>query len=97
MSSLNRCYRFARGFSYRKEDFGGILYHYEGNAPDPTVTFVESPFLLDLLELMEANTHVTLAEVISQVTAHFGLSSVEAEKLKHFLDNLIERGALVSA
>jgi len=91
---LERTYRPARGFSCRRESFGGILYHYEGLRPDPRVTFVDSPFLVDLLGLLSAHPEVTPAALIRQATTHFQLSGGDAEGVVQFFRTLIQRGAL---
>lgn len=88
---------FARGFSYRREAFGGILYHYEGTAPDPRVTFVQSRFVIDLLDAVHANPRHSLRALIDGVTARLGLSAAQTEQVEAFFAALLERGALVPA
>lgn len=89
---FSRSYRLARGFSFRREPFGGILYHFEGDRPDPRLYFVDSPFLVGLLELIE---QAPLAELIGQVRDHFSLSPAQVGVVREFLTTLGERGAFV--
>ena len=89
---FHRPYGFPRGFSFRREPFGGILYHYEGIKPDPRVTFVDNPFLLDLLERVDDRP---LEDLIAGVSAHFALPSEDEAAIRAFFATLIERGALV--
>ncbi|MCZ6472570.1 MAG: mycofactocin biosynthesis chaperone MftB [SAR324 cluster bacterium] len=90
---FSKCYRFARGFSLRRESFGGILYHYEGKRPDPRLYFIDSPFLIGLLELLEEGP---LDELIAQVRAHFHLSDPQVASIREFLTTLASRGAFVA-
>ena len=90
---FSKCYRFARGFTLRRESFGGILYHYEGKRPDPRLYFIDSPFLIGLLELLE---DAPLEELISQVSAHFRLSEPQVATIREFLTTLAARGAFVA-
>lgn len=85
-------YRFPRGFAYRRESFGGILYFYQGDKPDPQVLFVDSPFLVDLLDWVEK---AALGEVMERVREHFDLSPGEVRRMESFFETLISRGALV--
>lgn len=94
MMDYSRSYRFARGFSFRREAFGGIIYHFEGVRPDPRLYFVNSPFLMGLLELLEEGP---LDELIDQVTAHFGLDEGQVAVIEEFLSTLGSRGAFVAA
>ena len=89
---FSRSYRLARGFAFRREPFGGIIYHFEGDRPDPRLYFVNSPFLIGLLELVE---QAPLAEVINQVEAHFRLDGPQVQAIRDFLTTLGERGAFV--
>lgn len=89
--------RFARGFSYRREAFGGILYHYEGTAPDPRVTFVQSRFVIDLLDAVHANPRHSLRALIDGVVARLDLNAEQTEQVEAFFAALLERGALVPA
>ena len=91
---FSRSYRFARGFSFRRETFGGIIYHFEGVRPDPRLYFVKSPFLIGLLELLEAGP---LDELIRQVAGHFELEQSQVAAIEGFLANLNSRGAFVAA
>lgn len=88
-------YGLARGFSFRREAFGGILYHYEGVQPDPRVSFVSSPFLIDLLDAVAAHEETPLDALVAGVAAHFGLGDDAVRRIETFLATLIERGALV--
>lgn len=90
---LSLRYQAAMGFSWRKESFGGILYWYEGVAPDPQVSFVDSPFLVEVLDLLG---QAPLGEVLSQLQAHFSLPDAQMARVTSFVGSLIERGALVS-
>ncbi len=90
-----RCYGFGRGFTFRREAFGGILYHYEGVKPDPRVTFVDNGFLIDLLETVRERPKLPLDALADAVQAHFALSPAERERIDAFFATLIERGALV--
>jgi putative mycofactocin binding protein MftB len=90
-----RRYGFARGFTYRREPFGGILYHYEGVQPDPRVTFLDHPFLIDLLETLAAQPQVPLDALVDQVAAHCALDAAERRRVETFFATLIARGALV--
>jgi putative mycofactocin binding protein MftB len=85
-------YGFPRGFSFRREPFGGILYHYEGIKPDPRVTFIDNRFLIDLLERVDDGP---LEDLIAAVTTHFSLPSAEEATIRTFFAALIKRGALV--
>ena len=91
----HRPYHLAHGFSFRKESFGGILYHYEGIHPDPRLYFVESPFLVALLEIVRDHPEQPLGDILTQVRDHFSLDSVQVEALHDFFHQLTERGALV--
>jgi len=90
---LSKTYRRHPGFSFRRESFGGILYHYEGVRPDPRVSFVNSPFLLDLLERVE---HAPLGDLLAALSARFDLDEGQAATVRDFLATLVERGALVA-
>ncbi len=90
-----RSYRLGRGFAYRRERFGGILFHYEGVRPDPRVYFVPSPFLVDLLEAVERHPDAPLGSLIDAVAAHFGLDHAQVRSVEAFFTTLTERGALV--
>lgn len=92
---LARPYGFARGFSYRREAFGGILYHYEGVQPDPRVTFVDNGFLLDLLDALAAHPDTPPSELVEAVAGRFALDAAERERVQDFFATLIARGALV--
>lgn len=93
---LSKTYRPARGFSFRRESFGGILYHYEGLRPDPRVYFVEAPFLVALLEVLRDNPATTLGELIGAVREQFSLSASQVEGVERFFSTLTSRGALVA-
>ena len=90
-----RRYRLGRGFTYRRESFGGILYHYEGVQPDPRVTFVDNAFLIDLLDTLHEHPDVPLDALLGAVAARFALDDAERGRLRSFFTALIERGALV--
>lgn len=90
---FTRSYRFARGFSFRREPFGGIIYHFEGVRPDPRLYFVDSPFLIGLLELLEEGP---LDRLIGEVTRHFVLSEKQVATIEAFLTKLESRGAFVA-
>jgi len=90
-----RRYRPGRGFTYRRESFGGILYHYEGVQPDPRVTFVDNAFLIDLLDAVTGHPDVPLDALAQGVQAHFGLDGAERRRMDAFFATLIARGALV--
>jgi len=89
---FSKAYGFPPGFSFRREAFGGILYHYEGVKPDPRVTFVDNPFLLDLLERVD---EAPLEELIAGVARHFALAPSDEAAIRAFFATLAERGALV--
>jgi putative mycofactocin binding protein MftB len=91
---FSKAYGFHHGFAFRRESFGGILYHYEGVRPDPRVTFVDHPFLMDLLERVEDRP---LEAFIAEVCAHFSLPPAEEAVVRKFFATLIERGALVES
>ena len=88
----HQTYRCAPGFRFRKEAFGGILFHYEGRAPDPRLTFVDSAFLMDLLEQVE---RATLEEMIAEAREAFALDAAQEAALRGFFRSLVERQALV--
>ena len=88
----SRTYRLAPGFSWRREPFGGILFHFEGRKPDPRLTFVESAFLIDLLELTE---QASLGQIMAEATDWFRLDEGQCGAMKEFFNTLIEREALV--
>lgn len=90
---FTRSYRFARGFSFRRESFGGIIYHFEGIRPDPRLYFVDSPFLIGLLELLEEGP---LEQLIREVRGHFDLNDREVATIEGFLATLEARGAFVA-
>jgi putative mycofactocin binding protein MftB len=90
----HRTYRLAPGFGFRKEAFGGILFHYEGRAPDPRLTFVESPFLIDLLEWVEA---APLEQLMTEARGRFALDPAREAAMRAFFTTLVERQALVPA
>lgn len=90
---FDRSYRLAKGFSFRRESFGGIIYHFEGNRPDPRLYFVDSPFLIGLLELIE---QAPPAELIRQVQARFSLGPSQVRAIREFLNTLASRGAFVA-
>ena len=91
----SRPYRLHRGFRYRRESFGGILYHYEGVRPDPRVYFLDSPFLIDLLELVESHLETPLGGLTGAVRERFALSPAQFRAMEDFLATLAGRGALV--
>ncbi|MBI4083945.1 MAG: mycofactocin biosynthesis chaperone MftB [Candidatus Lambdaproteobacteria bacterium] len=88
----SRSYRLAPGCAMRREGFGGILYHYEGVRPDPRVYFLDSPFLVGLLEL---SAEGPLDELIAQARAQFALTAQQEESVRTFFIALFQRGALV--
>ncbi len=88
----SKSYRFGPGFAFRRESFGGILYHYEGTQPDPRVSFVDSPFLIDLLERLDDGP---LEGLIQRVREHFTLTPAQEQVVLGFFEQLVERGALV--
>ena len=88
----SRTYRLAPGFSWRRESFGGILFHFEGSKPDPRLTFVESAFLIDLLELTE---QAPLGQIMAEAAVWFRLDEGQCGAMKDFFNTLIEREALV--
>jgi putative mycofactocin binding protein MftB len=85
-------YRCAPGFGFRKEPFGGLLFHFEGRAPDPRLYFVESPFLIDLLALVD---QAPLEEVMIQARDTFALDAAQEATMRGFFRTLVERQALV--
>ena len=89
---FSKTYRFARGFSFRKEAFGGIICHFEGDRPDPRLYFVNSPFLVGLLELLGEGP---LEILIEEVTRRFGLTAEEVGQVQQFFSTLASRGAFV--
>ena len=90
---LSKTYGFARGFSFRRELFGGIVYHFEGIRPDPRLYFVDSPFLIGLLELLEEGP---LGTLIDEVSGHFNLDTGQVRAIHQFLTTLAERGAFAT-
>lgn len=90
---FSRRYRLGRGFSFRREAFGGILFHFEGERPDPRLTFVNSAFLVGLLELLDEGP---LGELIEAARAQFDLDGEQVRAIHAFLAGLSERGALVA-
>ena len=91
-SDFSKAYGFTPGFSYRREPFGGILYHYEGVKPDPRVTFVDNVFLIDLLDRVGDEP---LEDLVTRIAGHFALDAKEIAAIRGFLADLIVRGALV--
>jgi putative mycofactocin binding protein MftB len=89
---FSKAYQFGRGFSFRRESFGGILYHYEGLRPDPRISFVDSPFLIALLERLDERP---LEALIAAVAERFGLAPPQVAAVRGFFDTLEQRGALV--
>ena len=89
------CYQLGYGFSFRKEEFGGMLYHYEGIQPDPRLYFVDSPFLVGLLETMEANPATPLGELMQAVSEAFALDGEEQASMRDFFATLGARGAII--
>ena len=90
-----RRYGFGHGFTFRREAFGGILYHYEGVQPDPRVTFVDNGFLIGLLETVRARPDLPLDALAQGVQTHFALGPAERARMDEFFSTLIARGALV--
>lgn len=90
----SKTYRCAPGFAFRKESFGGILFHYEGRTPDPRLCFVDSRFLIDLLELVE---RAPLESLMEEATATFRLGNSQISAMRRFFGDLVERKALVPA
>jgi hypothetical protein len=90
-----RRYGPGRGFTWRREAFGGILYHYEGVQPDPRVSFVDNAFLIDLLDALAAHPQLALGALLDGVQARFALDAAERAHLEAFFATLIARGALV--
>ena len=88
----SKTYRFATGFALRREAFGGVLCHFEGTKPDPRLYFVDSPFVMGLLELIEEGP---LGDLFSQVADHFALDGAELDRVRDFFATLAQRGALV--
>jgi putative mycofactocin binding protein MftB len=88
----SKTYRAAPGFGWRREEFGGILFHFEGRAPDPRLLFVESRFLIDLLELVD---HAPLHELLEQAARQFRLSPDQDSAMRAFFQDLVRRKALV--
>ena len=91
----SRRYRYGNGFSFRRESFGGILFHFEGIRPDPKITFISSPFLIDLLEALGEHPDRTLADLMEGVREHFDLKANQLDAIHSFFSTLTERGALV--
>ena len=85
-------YTPAPGFSFRREGFGGILFHFEGDAPDPRLYFIDSPFLIDLLYQIAA---APLDDMMGQAEAAFGLTGNEVAAMRSFFRTLVEKEALV--
>jgi putative mycofactocin binding protein MftB len=94
MMDFSQSYRLARGFSFRREPFGGIIYHFEGIRPDPRLYIVKSPFLIGLLELMEEGP---VDELIREVSGRFELDQDQVAAIEGFLITLNSRGAFVTA
>jgi len=87
-----KTYRFHMGFAFRREGFGGILYHYEGVKPDPRISFIDSPFLIDLLERVDCGP---LQDLIDAVAGRFNLQEPDVATIREFFTTLHTRGALV--
>ena len=85
-------YRFAPGFSCRREAFGGILFHYAGRTPDPGISFVESAFLIDLLQMVD---QAPLGQLLAEAGEEFGLDAPQTDVLHQFCHDLVAREALV--
>ena len=89
---FSKTYGFARGFSFRKEAFGGIICHFEGHRPDPRLYFVNSPFLVGLLDLLG---EAPLETLIGEAALQFGLTAAEVGQVRQFFSTLASRGAFV--
>ncbi|HEX7926863.1 MAG TPA: mycofactocin biosynthesis chaperone MftB [bacterium] len=89
---FTQTYRFHPGFAFRREGFGGILYHYEGIKPDPRISFIDSPFLIDLLERVDCGP---LEALIDAVAGRFALAEADVATIREFFTTLHTRGALV--
>lgn len=92
-----RPYCFARGFSCRREAFGGILYHYAGVKPNPEMYFLRSPFLIALLELIRAHPRIPLGSLMHRVGTQAQLNAAQQHQTLNFLATLVEKGALTPA
>ena len=92
--AFSAIFQFARGVSFRRESFGGILYHYEGIKPDPKMVFVPSPFLCGLLERMEQGP---LRDLIDASAHRFGLEPMQVKQIEAFFSDLIQQGAIVES
>ena len=84
-------YRLTPRASFRREAFGGIIYHYEGKKPDPRMYFVPSPFLMGLLEMLD---RAPLREVIDQAALRFDMSRQDVSVVEQFFFQLASNGAI---
>ena len=93
---LTKSYRPARGFSFRRPSFGGILYHYEGLRPSPRISFLAAPFLVALLAVLLSPPPPSLPSFFLPVREQFSLSARQAGEVEQFFATLTRRGALVA-
>jgi len=87
-------YQWARGAAFRRETFGGIVYHYEGLRPDPRMVFVPSPFLSGLLERMDQGS---LRDLIDAATEKFSLNQEQVRAVESFFAELLQQGTIQGA
>lgn len=90
MSTSSQRYRLVTEVKIRREAFGGILYKY-GCADRGTLSFVNSPSLIDLL-LTGQQQH---DGDISAAIEHRHYSDASKQKLYIALDDLVQRGFLL--
>jgi len=88
---FSRKYQLARGVSFRRESFGGILYNYRGDLPDPRMVFVPSPFLCGLLERL---SQAALGDLVHAAAHKFSLSPGEVQRIEDFFWGLFRQGVI---
>ena len=86
-------YQMGHGASFRRESFGGIVYHYEGNRPDPRLFFVPSSFLMGLLEHI---SQAPLRILIDEAQRQFAMPQKDVEEVERFFEELARCGAIES-
>ena len=91
---LAATYKLAQGAAFRREAFGGIIYHYQGDRPDPRMIFVPSSFLIGLLERLE---QAPLRELIDAARERFAMSEDQVRVVEEFFNKLHHQGAIAGA
>ncbi len=92
---LQRPYQLGFGFSFRREDFGGVIHHFEGKKPDPRLIFLRSDLFLLLLERVEQRTGALLSDILEEASCEHGLSLEHRTAVMRFFERLIASKALV--